>query len=302
MDIQTLPKALIKLHNHCNNRCLYCHSSDLSYPSLSLEETLSKIQAAKDLGVRMILFSGGEPTLHPDLLKISKMMYHLSLPFGLITNSRKLSQDRYLSKLLDNGLKYIYTSLSAASPELHNRIAGATKAFEETIQGIASIISHKPSIDFFLINVVIIKQNLNQMEAIDDFLQSKGVKKIKFSLAEIKGEIALHKENAADPGLFAHNLVSLLSQKKSAPYIYYDGIPPCLLPSEERRNWHTKHVHNFFTDHILYSSEGYEKEFYPTSLSYREYFSVCDQCRIKKQCEGIYRGYQDLFPLSPIPL
>ena len=57
----------------CNERCMFCPCSEhpANQPSLSYEEICEAIdRSIEERGVDNILFSGGEPTLHPDFFRI----------------------------------------------------------------------------------------------------------------------------------------------------------------------------------------------------------------------------------------
>src|SRR5579875_3022686 len=51
----------------CNLACTYCNEFDRHSPPVATGDMLQRIDKLGDLGTSIITFSGGEPTLHPDL-------------------------------------------------------------------------------------------------------------------------------------------------------------------------------------------------------------------------------------------
>ena len=51
----------------CNLACTYCNEFDKDSPPVPTAEMLRRIDKLGELGTSIITFSGGEPTLHPDL-------------------------------------------------------------------------------------------------------------------------------------------------------------------------------------------------------------------------------------------
>ncbi|MGB9600889.1 MAG: radical SAM protein, partial [Myxococcota bacterium] len=55
-----LRKAIIKWGYSCNSDCIFCHSAEYrDKKSLTISEIKRKIDSAKRLGVKILLFSGG---------------------------------------------------------------------------------------------------------------------------------------------------------------------------------------------------------------------------------------------------
>lgn len=74
---------------------------------LSTEEWKSIIQKAWDWGIPHVVFTGGEPTLRPDLRELVQYAESLGQVTGLITNGFRLTDKDYLQELLQSGLDHI---------------------------------------------------------------------------------------------------------------------------------------------------------------------------------------------------
>ncbi len=81
----------------CNLRCSHCFiSCSPENDSLALMETaevLCYLEEARELGVKEIYFTGGEPFLHPDILLIlEETLAHF--PASVLTNGLPINRDR----------------------------------------------------------------------------------------------------------------------------------------------------------------------------------------------------------------
>lgn len=74
---------------------------------LAKEEWQSVLKKAWEAGIPQVIFTGGEPTLRPDLAELVAYAEELGMVAGLITNGQRLSESKYLHGLLQSGLDYL---------------------------------------------------------------------------------------------------------------------------------------------------------------------------------------------------
>lgn len=74
---------------------------------LLTEEWQIILKKAWDAGIPHVVFTGGEPTLRPDLPELVRYAEDLGMVTGLITGGERLSSPDYLHRLLDNGLDHL---------------------------------------------------------------------------------------------------------------------------------------------------------------------------------------------------
>ena len=65
---RTGTKALIKVGYACNEHCSFCHTLEVRHIQGSTAEVDRKIRRAAELGHEMVVLSGGEPTIRPELV------------------------------------------------------------------------------------------------------------------------------------------------------------------------------------------------------------------------------------------
>ena len=74
---------------------------------LSTEEWESALDKIWDAGIPHVNFTGGEPTLRPDLIDLVKYAEKIGLVTGLLTDGTRLTEPAFLKQLLESGLDHI---------------------------------------------------------------------------------------------------------------------------------------------------------------------------------------------------
>ena len=100
----------------CNLACTYCNEFDKHSPPVGTEEMLRRIDKLGELGTSIITFSGGEPTLHPDLDSLIWRVREREAIATLITNGYLLTPER-IKRLNAAGLDYLQISIDNVQPD-----------------------------------------------------------------------------------------------------------------------------------------------------------------------------------------
>lgn len=278
-------KAILKLGYSCNNNCIFCHArSKKKFGNLNFEEVKKKIDIAKNKGVNCLLFSGGEPTIRKDIFKIMEYAKKQSLSTGLVTNGRMLSVPDFIDKLLNYNVKYCSITLHSSNEETYNKIV-CTPSFKQTIKGIRNLIKNNIEV---LVNVVLIKDNLKNLDKTVSLIKSLGVNKIKLSFVEMVTE----KDTVYTPDMLeaAEKVKAILKSNTGNARIGWDGFPLCLMKGYEDK------VLNLKTEGIYYISEVWEDDFLPSDEGNKNKINKCNYCKRNHECEGIYSKYLDFNP------
>ena len=161
-------KADLALHYACNNNCSHCYNEPgrRDMPSMPTESWQRVLDRLYELGVPYVIFTGGEPTLHPDLVDLVAYAEDLGQITGINTNGRRLSDPDFTAALAEAGTDHVQITLASHRRELHDRIVGA-QAFEETVAGIRCALG---SGLHTLTNTTLIRQNADEAVEIINFL------------------------------------------------------------------------------------------------------------------------------------
>ncbi len=84
--------------------------------TLDTQEWQTILQKAWDKGIPHVVFTGGEPTLRPDLVDLIKFAEEIGLVTGLLTDGTRLTDSDYLHNLLSSGLDHIMIVLNPSNP------------------------------------------------------------------------------------------------------------------------------------------------------------------------------------------
>ena len=274
-------KALIRLGDSCNNNCSFCHIGPKKGVNLTTESAKKKILQCKKLGYNFVLFSGGEPTIRKDLKNLAKFMNENSMDFGLITNGRMLAYREIVQDLVKNNLKYVYCSFLGSNAEIHNKITNS-ESFEQVKNGIANIINYQAV--KLIVNVTVTSANLDDLRNIVDLAAELGVKNLKFTMVDCKGNAMLDDNIMPCLSLAMRKIKDAIDyalQKEIKPLI--GDFPLCL--AEE----YSKYIDNMQTNQIEVMSNIDEKDFCPVDDDDRTKIPCCSGC--KHKCKGVDRNY-----------
>lgn len=84
----------IHLWPRCNLRCHYCYGQFPEKPrTLPLAAWAAIARSLAEAGVRRLNFSGGEPTLHPDMLGIARATHDAGLMTSIVSNGARLTHE-----------------------------------------------------------------------------------------------------------------------------------------------------------------------------------------------------------------
>lgn len=118
----------------CNLACTYCNEYDDVSQPVPVGEMLRRIDHLARLGTSIITFSGGEPTLHPDLDEIiARIRYHGRIA-GMITNGYYLVPERIV-RLNRAGLDHLQISIDNVQPDEVSK--KSLKVLDKKLQNLA---------------------------------------------------------------------------------------------------------------------------------------------------------------------
>ncbi|MDA8401878.1 MAG: 12,18-didecarboxysiroheme deacetylase [Deltaproteobacteria bacterium] len=131
------PVIVWNMTRTCNLNCVHCYSQskNLQYNNeLTLEEGKAFIDDISSFGSPVMLFSGGEPLMHPNFLDLCFYAKSKGMRAVISTNGTLITKE--LAKELKKvGLSYVGISLDGLE-SVHDRFRGKKGAFREAIEGI----------------------------------------------------------------------------------------------------------------------------------------------------------------------
>ncbi len=124
---------------HCNQKCLHCYAAGQplsEVKELSTDQWRIVLANLHLAGIPQVTFTGGEPTLRPDLVElVNDASWFVT---RLNTNGRLLTPE-LCRGLYDASLDSVQVTLYAADAAVHNALVGA-EGFVDTVQGIRNAV------------------------------------------------------------------------------------------------------------------------------------------------------------------
>ncbi|HEY6339390.1 MAG TPA: radical SAM protein [Candidatus Sulfotelmatobacter sp.] len=140
-QIRELPVLVIFPHNQCNCRCMMCDIWRIreakEITPADLEHQLSSF---RNLGVRWVVFSGGEPQLNDKWSYLARMLRAAGSRVTLLTAGLLLeSQAQVVADSVDD----VIVSLDGPPP-IHNKVRRVAGAFEQMTEGVSALRKIRP--------------------------------------------------------------------------------------------------------------------------------------------------------------
>lgn len=131
------PVVIWNLIRRCNLTCKHCYttSADIDFKGeLETDEAYAVMDDLYGFGVPMIIFSGGEPLLRPDIFELSKYAKKKGFLTSLSTNGTLIDENN-IDRIVDANYDYVGISLDGIR-ETHDKFRQREGAFEESLKGI----------------------------------------------------------------------------------------------------------------------------------------------------------------------
>jgi len=131
------PVVIWNLVRRCNLTCRHCYatSADRDFPGeLDTEQLYDVMDDLAAFGVPVLILSGGEPLLRPDLFQVSRRANALGFYLGLSSNGTLIGTHN-IGEIAAIGYDYVGISLDGMR-ETHDRFRRRRGAFDEALGGI----------------------------------------------------------------------------------------------------------------------------------------------------------------------
>lgn len=122
--------------NECNMFCDHCYrdASAKASDELNTEEGKALLDEIKKAGFKIMIFSGGEPLMRPDIFELIGHAKKIGLRPVMGTNGTLITKE-VAQKLKDLGMMGVGISLDSMDPKKHNEFRKMPGAWEGAVQG-----------------------------------------------------------------------------------------------------------------------------------------------------------------------
>jgi len=157
----------------CPNNCIHCYAGGPhETPELNTSQWKEVIDRLSQIGIFIVTFTGGEPTLREDLPELLQYAQNKGMVTGLITNGRKLKDKEYVQTLENAGLDFVQVTLESHKPKVHDLMTAAEGSWKETVVGIKNAVRSQI---YVTTNTTLSKHNAPDFLRTIDYIKELGV-------------------------------------------------------------------------------------------------------------------------------
>lgn len=195
-----LKEISIEVIRKCPNRCLHCSSfsADSCSEIIPFEKFKEVVTGAKNLGLKTICFSGGEPFLHPYIVEMIDYVYRMGLnsyiySSGIFmdkTEKRTAIPNTLMDKIAGKVTKIIF-NIEAAEESTYNLIMGTEGCFGLLEESISNAVKKGILAEGHFVPM---KPNIDQIEKTLEICKKLGVSNVSFLRLVIHGRAYQNRE------------------------------------------------------------------------------------------------------------
>ena len=294
--------AYILMLMDCNQDCLFC-SMPKNENYLSREEIRAKIDKYADEGYDQVTLTGGEPTLHPDLLEMIGYVKSKNMSVRVVTNGSNLDRS-LIDRMISAGLDYFVLSVHTFEQDKARKLSDYDEYDIEAIFGSINYILKKTSIPLYM-NITVNKLNYKELpemckKIVKDF---PNVHLINFNYVDIFGNVT-QKDNVEEVGiqyfrseLYLRRAFTIL--KKNGVNFRAERIPLCYLVGFEEYS----SDFNRIMEHERPKTDFVDKRMSETTPDDYQKARQCSHCSYGRYCFGVNKNYsrtygtKELYPI-----
>ncbi len=173
------PVVIWNLIRRCNLNCIHCYSlsADTDFPGeLTTEEVFAVMEDLRAFGVPVLILSGGEPLLRPDIFEISKRARALGFYVGLSTNGA-LIDEATADRIAAVGYDYVGVSLDGIGA-VHDRFRRVPGCYEASLRGIRLCRDHGIKVG---LRFTVTERNVESLSRMLDLMEAERIDKFYLS-------------------------------------------------------------------------------------------------------------------------
>lgn len=173
------PVVIWNLIRRCNLNCIHCYSlsADVDFPGeLGTAQVLEVMRDLEAFGVPVLILSGGEPLLRPDIFEISARAKAMGFYLGLSSNGA-LIDEATADRIAAVGYDYVGISLDGIGA-VHDRFRRQEGAYARSLAGIRALRARGIKVG---LRFTVTERNVASLPAMLDLLEAERLDKFYLS-------------------------------------------------------------------------------------------------------------------------
>lgn len=276
-------KAIMNVTYKCNNHCTFCATGTRTQVDGNEDRQRELLVKYRRLGVKLLDFDGGEPTLNPNLLRLVAFARRIGYErVNVTTNARMASYEDFADKLVQSGVTTILTSIHGPDAQTHAQNVGVAEAFDQTCAGVRNMVRLAPPSVRLGANITLTKSNHKKLAGVAQLIVDLGLSwfNIQFLTPFGRATSAV----APDTEVAARETMEVIDAFKDRLDIQVINLPFCFMPGYER---HLMGDMLKLERHMLFVNND-EVNLFEYLRERREKKPVCEECPHAVFCGGFY--------------
>jgi heme d1 biosynthesis radical SAM protein NirJ len=173
------PVVIWNLVRRCNLNCKHCYSlsADTDFPGeLSTEEVFTVMDDLKAFKVPVLILSGGEPLLRPDIFEISERAKRMGFYVALSTNGT-LIDEAIADRIAGIGYDYVGISLDGIG-KVHDAFRRQPGAYDAALKGLRLCGERRIKVG---VRYTMTEGNIESLNGILDLIEAEDIDKFYLS-------------------------------------------------------------------------------------------------------------------------
>lgn len=225
-------KVIMNVTYKCNNRCTFCATGTRTQFDGNYERQRELLVKYRKLGVTLLDFDGGEPTLNPNLLRLVAFAKRIGYErVNVTTNARMASYGDYAEKLVNSGVTSLLTSIHGPDAQTHAQNVGVAEAFEQTCEGVRNFVRLAPKHVELGANITITKSNHKKLDAVAALIYDLGLRWFNIQFLTPFGRAT--NSVCPDTTIAAEEAMRVIDKWKDRIKFQVINLPFCYMPGYE---------------------------------------------------------------------
>ena len=255
-----------------------------------------------------VILTGGEPTLHPELPKVTAYARDQGLHVRLITNGGRLADREFARDLAEAGLRHVHISVYSTRPEVEAKLRGVPNTLDRAFAAVENASELAMDVN---INSVINKLNADHLDETIDYWIEHHPQVRHFvwnnmdpnmGRAEVNQSQFLHRLSDCE-----YSLLRAMKKLESTKRTFrVERMPLCYMAEFAWASTETRKIIKG-EERIVHFLDS--KQTRRQTKWDHEHAEVCDVCSLRQICAGLYsqgEGYDsaELYPvfIDPSPI
>ncbi|MCX7943056.1 MAG: radical SAM protein [Deltaproteobacteria bacterium] len=272
----------LRTTKRCNNHCIFCHDSEVQDGSIIDKETLKRdIKEAFQKGYNRLILSGGEPTIHPDIIELVLFAKICGYDWiQIISNGRMFAYKKFTESMINAGLNEVTISFHSHKREILESLTDSQDSYRQTIAGIENLKRHNIVLS---IDIVLNRFNIGDLrDTIRFFHEKYGISEFDLLYVTPFGRAFENYEMLRVSPIRERRELrkAILYAKENGIVIWTNRVPPNILEGNEE---YIQDPHKIL-DEIYGRSEIFSR-FLSSGILECRHIRRCPYCFVRDFCE-----------------